>query len=38
MCQGQEYEMLVKDVNEKVEELQVSKGFLFCLLVLLFKL
>jgi len=24
MCQGQEYETILKEVNEKVEELQVS--------------
>jgi len=28
MCQGQEYETILKEVNEKVEELQVSSRFL----------
>jgi hypothetical protein len=27
MCLGQEYDVLVKEVNEKVEELQVSKNY-----------
>lgn len=29
MCQGQEYETILKEVNEKVEELQVINSFLF---------
>lgn len=29
MCQGQEYETILKEVNEKVEELQVSSSCLF---------
>lgn len=28
ICQGQEYETLINDVNRKVEELQVSKLFM----------
>lgn len=28
MCQGQEYETLLKEVNEKVEELQVCGIFI----------
>jgi len=29
MCQGQEYETILKEVNEKVEELQVCSSCLF---------
>jgi len=29
MCQGQEYETILKEVNEKVEELQVSSLFVY---------
>lgn len=37
MCEGQEYETLLKEVNEKVEELQVNTNLsYFCLIVLIY--
>lgn len=33
ICQGQEYEILINEVNKKVEELQVSKRLIICILL-----
>lgn len=37
ICQGQEYEVILKEVNEKVEELQVNKYFYWHKTYFLFK-